>query len=237
MEQVIFLLAMGFASFVQTVAGFAGNLLAMPVGIMTMGVDTARIVVNIVSCLSCVFIVTRDYKAIVWRELVTILATMGIGLALGALVISYFWNDSFLLYYGFFVIFVGLKHLFFHKEVTLPHHTGIAILIGAGFIHSLYLSGGTLLVMYMLGKFPEKTKFRVHLAAIWVVLDCVIVAMQFLQGQLTAHVLQLTAVATIPALFGVYLGYKTQERMQGPLFFKAVNFMLLISGALLVVTG
>lgn len=231
---VLFLIVMGFASFVQTIAGFAGNLLAMPVGIMAMGADTARVVVNMLSWLSCMFIVVREYQQVQWRELIHIVIYMGVGLLSGTVIAHYFWSDSFLIYYGLFVMGVGIKNLFIKKEVTLSQGMGIATLVGAGLIHSLYLSGGTLLVIYAVKKFPEKNQFRVSLAAIWVLLDCLIFATQWQQGLLTLEAVKLSAMALLPAVAGVYLGYRFHTRIDKERFFKLVNIILVLSGLILI---
>ena len=73
--------------------------------------------------------------------------------------------------YGIVIIIVSLQRLFFPQAAQLPEWAYLPVLIAAGIIHGMFVSGGALLVMYATLVLLDKSEFRATIAATWAVLD------------------------------------------------------------------
>ena len=56
-----------------------------------------------------------------------------------------------------------------------------AVLLGAGVVHGMFVSGGALLVVYAAATFRDKEVFRSTLAAVWVILNGLLMGKDFFQ--------------------------------------------------------
>ena len=72
------------ANTVQTITGFAGNLLAMPPSIRLIGPESASAVINVFTVVACLIIAVRNRRYIRVRILVKMVALMLVGMAIGA---------------------------------------------------------------------------------------------------------------------------------------------------------
>ena len=73
-----------------------------------------------------------------------------------------------------------------------------AVLLGAGVVHGMFVSGGALLVVYAAATFRDKEVFRSTLAAVWVILNGLLMGKDFFSGVYDGDVVFLTAVSVVP---------------------------------------
>lgn len=149
MKDIIFLIVLFIANVIQAITGFADTVLAMPASMFLLGVDNAKVVLNVMALLSGLLIAISSYKRINKKELLKICVFMLIGMAVGILLCKVISSNSLLIIYGIIIIVIAGKNLLFHKEHKLPQAFLIAILIIAGIIHGMFVSGGALLVVYV----------------------------------------------------------------------------------------
>ena len=148
MCNVLFMLVLFFANAIQTITGFAGNLLAMPPSMKLIGVDEAKTVINIFTMVACLIIAVKNREYIQWKILGRMLIFMLAGMGVGVILFDIISIDILLPVYGIMIILIALKKLFIQKEIKLPGWFMIAVLFLAGIIHGMFLSGGALLVVY-----------------------------------------------------------------------------------------
>lgn len=236
MQTLLFLLAVFAANIIQGITGFAGTLLAMPVGLLLVGLQTSRAVLNVLGFASGLGIGLKNRAAINWRQVLKISLWMGGGMAAGMLLEGLLPTRPLLIAYGIFLIGIALFKLLAPQGGRLPRGVGEALLLAAGVIHALFISGGSLLVVYAALAFPEKREFRATLSAVWVVLNGVMVVRHLAQGYFTQEVLLLAAAALVPMVLGVALGGVLHKRLrQKP--FMALTYALLIISGILVLKG
>jgi uncharacterized membrane protein YfcA len=166
MKDIIFLIVLFIANVIQAITGFAGTVLAMLPSMFLLGVDNAKVVLNVMALLSGLLIAISGYKRINKKELLKICVFMLIGMAVGILLCKVISSNSLLIIYGIIIIVIAGKNLLFHKEHKLPQAFLIAILIIAGIIHGMFVSGGALLVVYATQVLKDKEEFRATVAPV-----------------------------------------------------------------------
>ena len=219
---------------IQGITGFAGTVLAMPFCILLLGIDTAKPVLNILTILACAMIVVKSYKHIVWKEFLKMTGIMLIGVFIGEFIYSIFSVDSLLIIYAIFVILIALKGIFIKKEYDLNEGILIGIILAAGVIHGMFISGGPLLIIYAVKKIKDKESFRATLSPVWIVLNTYILIKQLIFGVITTTVMT-TVFIGIPALIiGVIIGGRLASKMSQKAFLNLSYVLLLISGLSLI---
>ena len=98
-------------------------------------------------------------------------AGMAIGIQICKTVPS---EQILLIIYGVIILLIAGKNLLCHRQRTLPKAFLLVILLLAGVIHGMFVSGGALLVVYAAQVLKEKEEFRATLAPVWVVLNSIL---------------------------------------------------------------
>ena len=160
---------------------------------------------------------------------------MFIGLFEGEKIYQYLQTEILLQIFAAFVILVALSGLFKRKEYNLPEPVLNAILVLAGIIHGMFVSGGPLLIIYAVKKLPDKQNFRTTLSMIWVALDIYLIIKQTGAGLMTSFTLTTTAWSVPALLVGVYIGNRLAKRMSQEVFLRLTYVLLLISGVSLLI--
>lgn len=233
-RELLFLLVVFSTNVIQGITGFAGTVLAMPFTILLYGIDVAKPSLTILTTLACVLIVARGYRDIAWREFGKMFVLMFVGVFAGEYLYRFFQAGILLQIYAVFVIAVAVMGLCRRRETCLPEPAMWAVVLLAGVIHGMFISGGPLLIIYAVRKLPEKRTFRVTLSLIWVCLDIYLIVKQYLGGLLTASTLTVTALGVPALLLGILVGGVLAKRMSQSFFLKLTYALLIVSGASLL---
>ncbi len=237
MERVLFLIVFLFGYTVQAITGFAGNIFCMPAGTYLLGLQDSVSILNATGFLGCGLLAVLGRKSINWRELGKIVGIMLPFVALGA------WLDTviplhFLLkIYGLVIVAFGIKNLVQKKQHFLPEWALVLVVVAAGLIQGMFVSGGALLVIYAVQKLRDKDEFRATLSAVWMILNFLYAAFQVQQGHFTGDVL-ITVACCIPLIaLATFLGGKLGKRLSQERFLKLTYVLLLVIGAILLITS
>ena len=106
------------------------------------------------------------------------------------------------------------------------------ILLAAGVIHGMFVSGGALLVVYAGDVLKDKEEFRATVAAVWAVLNAVLLCSQAMEHMFTPELTGFAVIACIPALAGVAVGNRLHQRIGKKAFLRVTYILLFISGGL-----
>lgn len=235
MELALFLLIIFSTNLIQGITGFAGTVLAMPFAIMIYGIDVAKPSLTILALLAGLLIAVRGYRHIVWKEFFKILVVMFIGVFIGEYIYSFLKTELLLQIFSVFVIAVALMGLLGKKKRELPDLALDLILLLAGVIHGMFVSGGPLLIVYAVKKLPEKNQFRTTVSMIWVALDIYLIIKQAMAGLMTNFTLSVTLWSVPALLIGVFIGNRMAAKMSQEAFLKLSYILLIISGVSLLV--
>lgn len=235
-SEILFLVVIFIANTFEAMTGFAGTLLAMPASMMLLGLYEAKAILNIIAVIMCVVIAVSNYKYINRSELGKILIFMLVGMVVGMSLFERLSADFLLNIYAIIVMFIAGKNLLFKTKVkSSPSFIHLLIVIIAGVIHGMFLSGGALLVVYALITLRDKYEFRATIAAVWVVLDTIMLANQFRLGYIDQQIITLTMYSIIPLVCAVLLGNFLHQYIKQRTFFIITYILVFISGVSLIV--
>ena len=109
MRTMIFFLVLFAANVIQAITGFAGTLLAMPVSIQLIGVSEAKVILNIMAFVSCLWIAVENRRYIQYKILGKIILWMGSGMIIGIWIFDKVSLDFLLPCYGIFILLFAWK--------------------------------------------------------------------------------------------------------------------------------
>lgn len=223
------------SNIIQTITGFAGVMLAMPPSIKLIGASDARFVLNVIVILNCFIIVLFNRSYINYKELRKILMIMISGCIAGMIIFKIFPLEILLTLYGAFIIVIAVKKLFFPNAGKVQTSLYTVILIAAGLIQGMFLSGGALLVIYASEKLKEKAEFRATISSVWIILNGIILAIDCVTSSVSTRALRLTLMNIIPLILSILIGNYLYHKINQKWFGKITYVLLFISGILVYI--
>lgn len=237
MTQILFILVLMYGVFVQSLVGFGGTLLSMPLGIMLMGMPLTKPVMTIVAWITGVVVLITEYRHIQWKEAIKMTGVMLVGVLFGLWATGRVQLNFLLILYAVVVTGIGVQKLFFptKREASIPVQN---ICLGiAGLMQGLFVSGGSFLVVYAVARLKEKRQFRATVNAVWAFLNLVMITTFGLNGALTRDVVTMSAISIIPTLIAIWLGGALTRKVNQSTFLKFIYIVLIVSGLVLLVTN
>lgn len=230
MNTLILSLVIFSANVIQAITGFAGTVLAMPAAILLLGMEDAKVVLNCMGVLSCMMITVQTWRDVRWNEVRKIIVFMLTGMAVGLWICDLVPSDALLPIYGVVVMAIGARNLLVKKQPNLNKYTLIGVLLAAGIIHGMFVSGGALLVIYATFVFKDKVEFRATIAPVWVVLNGMLFFVYYFDGWVTTQNMTLVGINCIPLVIATIWGNRLQAKMNQQTFLKLTYVLLIISG-------
>lgn len=234
-KEILVVFVVFFANIVEAITGFAGTMLAMPFAMTLLGVKEAKVVLNVVAIFVSTTLACKNTSDINKKEAVKISGLMLAGMAAGFALFSLFPAESLAKAYGALIILIALKGLFVKKEAALPGWLAIAVVLGAGVIHGMFLSGGSLLVIYAVSVLKEKAVIRATLAPVWVLLNGVILVQDVVMQHFTPRTILLCLLCLPMAALALFVGNRLHKRIPQAFFIRLTYCLLILSGLALLV--
>ncbi|MDO5111386.1 MAG: sulfite exporter TauE/SafE family protein [Clostridia bacterium] len=231
---ILFLLVVFAAFTLQSMTGFGGPLVAMPICILLASIDDAKAVLGVLAWITAVVVMLQTWRDVNRKELLRIAAGMFIGMFVGVRVYDAAPKSTLLVIFGVVVLCVALKNLLVKKEWNIPTWLRYIMLLLAGLMQGLFLSGGSFLIMYAQQTFKDKNEFRATSSAVWAVTNTYMVATQAASGMYSAANFPLLCMSLAVALVSVWVGGRLQARLPRETFIKITNFLLLAAGVILL---
>lgn len=229
-KTVVFIFVVFIANMIHAVTGFSGTMLAMPLSIRILGANDARVTLNLIGIFNCVLLGIKSYRLVNWREFRKITLMMLLGMIPGMVVFKRAEIDGLLYVYGLLITMIALKGIFIKRTFHTNPMLGAAVLVCAGFIHGVFVSGGALLVAYAKDAMPEKYIFRATLTPVWIALNSILLMEQVLSNQINASCIYLSSLSILPIFVSVWLGTWLFDHISHKLFWLTANILLLLSG-------
>lgn len=234
-REILFILVVFCTYTVEGITGFAGTMLAMPISMTLLGVREAKLILNIVTLIVSSMIGYKTYKDINKKELLKIILLMLVGLAVGLYLFQILPVPGLAYLYGVFIIIIAVRGLFVKEQKSHSKAVLIGIVLLAGVIHGMFLSGGSLLVIYAVIALKDKSVIRATLTPVWLVLNSIMLVQDIYFQRITPHVLQLIGYCIIPIILAVIFGDYLHKKMNQVFFVKLTYGLLILSGLSLVI--
>jgi len=230
-------LVLAVAEAVYVLLGFGAGLIA--VGSLALFLPELRdavVILLLVNLPAELYIVRTSWQEISWRGVLILFAGVAVGIPLGSWLLR--WGDpSFLLtVLGVLLVVVGAVFIFSPSARRRNGHPWVAPPVGllSGVLTGLFGTGGPPLVLYYQLGGAEKSAFRGHLMAIFLLMTTVRVPSYAALGLLNAPRLW-SALAVMPAvLLGAFIGNRIHLSLEEETFRRLVSGALLVIGLLLL---
>lgn len=264
MSELLFYVVIFLANIIQGITGFAGTILAMPFSIHLVGYGVAKPVLNVLGIIAGIYVVAGGYKNINRKQLKRATLYMGIGIVAGVLLRSCLAGQQRIMYLvlGIFVIAIGMRGLISFVKYAWENGFGImdksprkikgsvleredyiekgttpgalVLLLFAGVVHGIFVSGGPLIVTYLSNHTKSKEEFRRTVSAVWIVLNTLILVSDLMAGMYTLSTIRVQLLS-VPFLFGgMFVGSILYKRMSQALFTVLTYVLLCIAGVSLL---
>lgn len=234
-KYILFFLIVFLTNIIQAITGFAGNLLSMPFSILLIGVEKSVTILNILTIFSCIIIVAKNHTYINYNELKKIIFYMVIGIMIGIYLEDILPLNITLKSYALFIILIAISKLKSKKQRDISRLVSILIILVSGIIHGIFISGGSLLVIYAVNALKDKNEFRSTIALVWIILGVFLMIIHYKSGFYTMETITESIIGMIPTALGVYLGNKLYSKIEKDTFLIIVYILLIISGFVLLI--
>lgn len=237
MNAFLFAAMLFVAMFIQAITGFGGPLIAMPLGIVLMGVEVAKPVITVCAWSAAMLVAVPAYRYINWKESLKMTAIMFAGVLAGLWFFNNIDMGRLILLYAIVVFAVGVKKMFFesNKGLSIPLQYGALGI--AGIMQGMFLAGACFIVVYALEKIHDKQEFRASLSVVWALLNTYLLYTYQATEQFTPEVIKLSALCIVPLVIAIILGNKVVKRINQKVFLQMTYGILIISGIILFVSS
>lgn len=220
----------------HSITGFGGNAIAFPLVSLLLGMEESKVILNGIAWFSAVFMAAESFREVNWKEFRRIILVLLLGVSMGLWLCEIIQSELVLMkLYGFVVILIAMKNLFMKKSYILPMPMLIVVLLLAGVIQGMYLSGGAILVIYAVQKLPKKKEFRATLNMVWIVVYTVMVLLQYMQKLYTPCNVRIIFMGSIPLLVATWIGSRLAKRLHQQTFLRLTYVLLSLLGFVLFI--
>lgn len=237
LQTVLFMVVLGVAFTVQAITGLGGPLIAMPLGIALVGVETAKPVITLLGWATALFTTIPIVRHINVRELLKITGVMLAFVLAGLWLFDSLNMDFLLVFYGIIIILIGARRLFFPTDRKMPGWLKWVFLCAAGLMQGMFVSGGSFLTVYAASQLEEKQTFRATVSCVWVILNIFMIVSNLRDGSFTPPVVSTVLWGIIPTVAATVLGTLIAKKLNRDTFIKLTYVILLICGTVLLISN
>lgn len=220
----------------EAIAGFGSVLIALSVLLLiNSDLDTALAWLVPLNMVLSIWIVTRNFKAILFKYLfIQLLPILSGGFLLGSYLNTILPPPFLKKSFGGLILLLSLQALLKQSAVeqALSKYLQLFWLLLGGVVHGLFSTGGPMVVYVASQSKLNKNQFRSTLAALWVILNGLMIIRLALFNSLNAHTLLISASLAPALLLSIAAGSFLFHRIQEVYFRKIVYGLLLITGIL-----
>lgn len=229
---------MAAAQAVYVLFGFGAGLIAVGGMALFMPDVTDVVVLLLLVCLpSELLVVSQSRREIEWRGVAVLMVGIAAGIVIGSHVLSRTEPTFVLTLLAWFLIAAGAAFLLAPPEAQIrwPAWLGAPIGVLSGVLAGLFGTGGPPLILFYQLAGVDKTRFRGHLMAIFMVMSFVRLPTYALLGLITAPRLASAGAILPAALLGAWIGHRVHLGISERRFRQSVSVALCLLGLLLLV--
>lgn len=231
-----------FGYTVGTSIGFGGSIISATLAALFLPIDF------IVPVLVPLNVITTAYLAIRHRRFIQkqillrqILPYAGLTLPLGLAMFLLIHTEGLRWALGLFVLGLSVWELFRMFRAKQPDalgplakHRGILLLGAGGLVQGMWATGGPLIAYWAGRSITGKGDFRATLAALWLVLNSVLLIAHFIFGKLTFDTARTDLILLPFLIIAIALAEWLHARMPERFFRTAIYVVLAFSGVALI---
>lgn len=219
--------------FVQTVVGFAGALVAMPILLFVLDLPDAISYVTLFYGFASIYLVAREWRDINKKVIIGLIISSIIGVIVGTWVLS-FGNPQFLKKALGVFILLYVAYTYFDKKES-RNWSKLEFLFGflGGFFSSIFSIGGPLYVIIVKNVTPNMKIFRATMFGVLGMVTFLRIPALAYTGLLNETHLYYSLYVFPFFILAIVLGKKMYSLLNEVMLKKGLMFLLLLSGIVL----
>ena len=237
LSYVVTALVLFVSTLTRSTLGFGDALVAMPLLVLALGIQTAAPVVALVATTIALVILWSHWRHVELQALGHLLVASALGIPVGLVLVKRLPEPILQGVLGVIIIVFSLYSLLEPQFVIRQHRPGLAYGFGfvAGVLGGAYNTIGPLVVMYgQLRRWPP-TQFRATLQGFFFPAYLFIVIGHGVVGLLTPQVLALYGLSLPMVALAIVLGGKLHAAIPRAQFTRVVNIALVLIGLMLCI--
>ena len=225
---------------IEAITGFGSIVIALSLGALLLPIDAMLPVLVPLNICMTGYLAVRHRQHIHWPTLLKmILPLMVGGTLMGYLLRPVLGDNTLQILFGALVIWFAARELWRSiRGLNVSQHGSWwtrSWMFVAGITHGLFASGGPLLVYALTGTQLSKSAFRATLISVWLSLNGLLTVVFALDGSLIPALPRIGMMLPV-LLAGVVIGEFLHHRVNEDRFKQLVYTLLLMTGALLIIT-
>lgn len=235
--QLFLILAIGiFVGFyVQTVIGFAGSLMALPILLFGMQLPDGIAYISIFYLFSSGFLIAKEWRNIDKKIIIKLAVASVIGVILGILVLTFSKPIVLKKGLGVFILLYVAYVSFGKKKIKLNKLGTLSFGVMAGFFSGVFSTGGPLYVICVENSVKDIKAFRATMIGVLGIVTITRVPALAISGILNFSHLKMTLLVFPIFLFAQFLGKRTFRKIDEKIFKKLLMALLCVSGLVLII--
>lgn len=220
--------------FVQTMVGFAGSIIALPILLIGLKLPDAIAYVSIFYLFSCSFLVFKEWKnidkSVIWK----LSLASAVGVILGIVVLTYSKPVVLKKGLGIFILLYVAYVVLGKAQLKLGHKTSVMFGMLGGFFAGVFSTGGPLYVIAVKNTVEEAKIFRATMIGVLALVTVVRVPSLVLGGVLNSGHVKMSLIIFPIFLLAQFLGRRLFLKINEELFKKILLILLALSGTALM---
>lgn len=236
LQTIVFGAIMFFAAFTKGLAGFGQALVAVPLLVGIIGVQTTAPVMSLFGFVSNIYLLIRHREALKWDEVWRLSVTSMIAVPIGVWGLKMLNETVVLALLGVVLIGYSLYALLGPRLPRIRNKRS-SFFFGAcsGLLSGAFNTGGPPVVIYGTCRGWDPAEFKGNLQAFFMLNSVMTVSSHLISGNYTGPVLRYFALAMPFLVAGMLLGSRMDRYLDPVQFRKMVLVLLIILGVTLIV--
>lgn len=232
---LVLILGVFLGFFIQTVIGFAGALVALPILLISMSLQDAIAYLALFYLYSSILLVSKEWRNINKEIIIKLVIATIIGVGLGIWVLQFgrplFLKKVLGVFILLYVLYTILVKNVVVKNPTLEFVFGLT----GGFFSGLFSTGGPLYVMVVKNGVSNVKVFRATMIGVLGLITLTRVPMLYFQGILNSKHLYYSMYLIPVFLLATFLGKKMYSKLNEVVLKRIILFLLFLSGLMLII--
>lgn len=227
---IILAIAIFCGFFVQTLVGFAGSLIALPILLLSLKLPDAIAYISIFYLFSSTFMVFKEWKNIDRETILRLTLASIIGVVLGIVVLTYTRPVVLQKALGVFILLYVGYVIFGKTEVLLGRKTNLAFGVLGGFFAGVFSTGGPLYVISVKNQVQEARTFRATMIGVLALVTLIRVPALSISGILNLQHVKMSLMILPVFFLAQFLGVKLFPKINEKQFKNILLILLCLSG-------
>ena len=220
--------------FIQSLVGFAGSLVSIPILLYAVPLPDAIALVSIFYVFSSTYMVYKEWRFIDKNTIVRLTIASIIGVVLGILVLAYAKPVILQTALGVFILLYVAYNLLEKKEVIIGRKTRWTFGMMGGFFSGVFSTGGPLFVISVKNSVKEAKAFRATMIGVLALITLIRIPALGISGVLNLQHVQMSLMVLPVFFLAQFLGIKLFPKINEVQFKKILLFILSLSGLALI---